>query len=334
MRKYFYIGILLLWADLAVAQDLHFSQFFAAPLLTNPANTGNFNGNFRIGGNYRDQWGSVTVPYQTFSAYADGAIQPKKAVNRLGLGLVAFNDIAGDGDLTTNKIYFSSAYHIGYTENDYWRLAIGLTGGIVQKSVDINKLLFDSQWNDFQFDPALPNNETPSKEITDYVDLGAGALLTLIPYEGERYSIGFSAWHINEPEETFFENPNTIGIRYTLTAGGFFATGGVASFQPQLYVSSQKNALEIIAGTNISIPMNTEEATNTSIFMGGWYRYNDAFWMVGGAQVNNLTFSLSYDLNVSKLHTASSHLGGLELAAAYVFNKKEKKDPLRCPAYE
>ena len=62
------------------AQDIHFSQFFASPVLVNPANTGNFNGVARLGLNYRDQWGSVSVPYQTFSTYADFAVQPKKAV--------------------------------------------------------------------------------------------------------------------------------------------------------------------------------------------------------------------------------------------------------------
>lgn len=335
MRKIFSICIYLSFFTISVkGQDVHFSQFFAAPLLTNPANTGNFNGVFRVGGNYRDQWSSVTLPYKTFSAYADGAIQPKKAVNRLGLGVVAFNDQAGDGQLTTNKVYFSGAYHIGYTEKDYWRLAFGLTAGLVQKSVDINKLVFETQWNDFTFDPNLPNNESPEKQMLKYMDLGAGALLTIIPYEGERYSFGLSAWHINEPEETFFNNTNTVGMKYVFTAGGFFATQGIASFQPQVYVSTQKDALEIIGGTNVSVPMNAEDGDNNSLFLGGWYRYNDAVWLVGGAQMNNLTFSLSYDINVSKLHTASSNLGGLELAVVYVFNNREKKDPLKCPAYE
>lgn len=316
------------------AQDVHFSQFFAAPLITNPANTGNFDGTVRIGLNYRDQWGSVTVPYRTFSAYSDVAIQPKKTVNRFGVGVYAFNDQAGDGILNTNKIFLSTAYHLGYTKNSTWRFAMGLTGGFVQKSVDINRLTFDSQWNDFEFDQALSNNELPTTNLIEYVDLGAGALLTIMPYEGERYVFGFSVNHINEPKETFFDNDNTVAIKYTATAGGFFAAGGIASFQPQVYVSTQNSALEIIAGTNVSIPMNAEENPYNSIFVGGWFRLQDAFWVVAGAQVDKLTFSLSYDLNVSKLRTASNTLGGFELAAAYIFGSKTKKDPLKCPAYQ
>ena len=41
----------------AAGQDLHFSQWFNAPLITNPANTGFIpDADYRLGANYRDQW--------------------------------------------------------------------------------------------------------------------------------------------------------------------------------------------------------------------------------------------------------------------------------------
>jgi len=55
------------------AQDPHFSQFNAAPLQLNPAMAGVYEGQFRVGINYRDQWGSVLgpVPYQTSNVSFD-----------------------------------------------------------------------------------------------------------------------------------------------------------------------------------------------------------------------------------------------------------------------
>ena len=331
MKKQLFIAMLV-WPLLMRGQDVHFSQFFAAPLLTNPAQTGNFDGSVRVGGNYRDQWGSVTVPYRTFSTYVDAAIQPKKSVNRFGIGLVALNDQAGDGLLTTNKVYLNTAYHIGYTEKDAVRFAVGLQGGFVQKSFDLSKLIFDSQWNDYTFDPNISNNETGLTEQLDYADVGVGALLSIIPYEGERYTFGVSATHINEPTESFFGSTNQVGVRYTATAGGFFAVNGIATVQPQVYISTQKKALEVIAGSNFSVPMGQDGSTS-ALFAGAWYRYNDALWLVGGAQIDKLTFSLSYDINISRLRTASNNLGGLEIAAAYIFGSPQKRDPLVCPAY-
>ncbi len=49
------------------SQDLHFSQFFEAPLLRNPSLAGIFTGDYRIQGVYRDQWNSFTNAYKTGS---------------------------------------------------------------------------------------------------------------------------------------------------------------------------------------------------------------------------------------------------------------------------
>jgi hypothetical protein len=56
------IMIILSGGFTASAQDIHFSQFFEAPLLRNPSLAGIFTGDLRVQGVYRTQWGSVTVP--------------------------------------------------------------------------------------------------------------------------------------------------------------------------------------------------------------------------------------------------------------------------------
>jgi hypothetical protein len=61
----------LLFSAGSYAQDLHFSQFYNAPLNLNPGLTGVFSGDLRFGANYREQWASVPVPYLTFSAAFD-----------------------------------------------------------------------------------------------------------------------------------------------------------------------------------------------------------------------------------------------------------------------
>ena len=49
------------------AQDIHFSQFFEAPLLRNPSLAGIFTGDIRVQAVFRDQWTSVTNAYKTGS---------------------------------------------------------------------------------------------------------------------------------------------------------------------------------------------------------------------------------------------------------------------------
>jgi type IX secretion system PorP/SprF family membrane protein len=98
----------------AFAQGLHFSQFYNAPLLVNPANAALMpEDDYRIGVNYRTQWNSVPVPYKTTSFYADlQLLRNKLSTNWIGLGIANFNDKAGDGNLVLNKTQFSLAYHI------------------------------------------------------------------------------------------------------------------------------------------------------------------------------------------------------------------------------
>ena len=83
------------------AQGLHFSQYFNSPLLINPANTGfNPDYDFRVGGNYRDQWANVGNPYKTMSAWGDVKLFTNRFENGwVGLGGALYKDVSGSGSL-------------------------------------------------------------------------------------------------------------------------------------------------------------------------------------------------------------------------------------------
>lgn len=335
MKGFLYIALLFMLHANSYGQDLHFSQFFASPLIVNPANTGNFSGVWRIGLNYRDQWGSVTTPYRTYDLYTDGTIQPKGAKNKLGIGLYVANDVAGDGELTTTKAMGSAAYQMSLSEDQTYNLSIGISGGIVQKRIDFTKLLFDSQWNGYNFDSNLSNQENGAVDNLNYLDFSIGGMFSATPFAGEKYYVGLAAHHINKPEESFYGEANIIGIRTTATVGAFFPINNRININPQLYFSTQKNARDIILGANASFPVgDLERNSDKTFFAGIWYRYLDAAWCVMGLSISNFTFSASYDFNLSGLTPASNSFGGLELALVYTLSKSSKRDPLNCPAYE
>ena len=74
----------------AAAQDVHFTQYFTSPLTLNPANTGLVNCDWRVSGNYRDQWSSVnSTGYQTATISYDMAIlRGKLNGDALGIGIL------------------------------------------------------------------------------------------------------------------------------------------------------------------------------------------------------------------------------------------------------
>ena len=95
------------------AQDLHFSQYFNAPILVNPANTGfNPDNDYRIGANYRNQWGTVGTPFRTMSVWGDAQLFTGKFENGwMGVGGALYRDAAGSGNLLNTSAYASVAYH-------------------------------------------------------------------------------------------------------------------------------------------------------------------------------------------------------------------------------
>lgn len=82
--------ILSLWLvtpSTVQAQDIHFSQFYMAPLFLNPAMTGVMNCNHRVIANYRNQWASIlrSNAYNTYNVSYDNKM-PVGRYDYLGVG--------------------------------------------------------------------------------------------------------------------------------------------------------------------------------------------------------------------------------------------------------
>ncbi len=67
IKIFFFFLISSSFIQNGIGQDLHFSQFFNNPLLTNPANTGFIpDADYRLGASYRNQYSNImAVPYNT-----------------------------------------------------------------------------------------------------------------------------------------------------------------------------------------------------------------------------------------------------------------------------
>src|SRR5665213_944497 len=81
--------LLIIGIQNSFAQDLHFSQFFNNPLLTNPANTGFIpDADYRLGASYRDHYSNIMqVPYKTMSIFGDAQVFRDRIENGwMGLG--------------------------------------------------------------------------------------------------------------------------------------------------------------------------------------------------------------------------------------------------------
>src|SRR4051812_2657767 len=81
----------------ANAQDLHYSQFYNAPLSVNPALSGVFDGKFRLSNIYRSQWSGLGKGYTTLHISGDAPIgKGMLGSNFFGIGFMIAQDKAGE----------------------------------------------------------------------------------------------------------------------------------------------------------------------------------------------------------------------------------------------
>src|SRR5579871_4915574 len=148
------IAALVLSGPVSFAQDIHFTQFDMQPLVINPAFTGMFYGKVRADLIYRSQWNSVTIGYKTEGASIDAPVFTERNGDYLAVGLQAYKDQAGDGNLQNFTGLASVAYHKvfgGHSDYSGCDLAIGLQGGYAQESIDLSKLYFGDEFVNGQF---------------------------------------------------------------------------------------------------------------------------------------------------------------------------------------
>lgn len=319
--KIIYLYIILMFSIVNTkGQDVHFSQFYASPHTLNAALTGLFEGDYRIGINYRNQWASITVPYITSSIYGDLALFKENwRRDRMGIGFVVVQDKSGDGELRLTKLMGSLSYQKGLNNRGTHYISFGLGGGMVQKRVDYTKLFFDNQWDGLKFDPVnLISREVPTNAGSlSYLDFHAGALWFNRLNDDLDIYAGVSAFHLSTPSESFYSSPNVLGLRPVFQGGGRIGVSNQLSLMPSIIYMNQKKAHEFIVGSALTYNLSQDQ-TGINTYGGIWYRSSDALIFMGGLGYNNLMGAVSYDINTSKLSAASSGRGAVELSLSYI----------------
>lgn len=326
--------VTLLMAGTGDAQDLHFSQYFNIPMLVNPANTGfNPDYDFRVGGNYRNQWASVGGnPYRTMSVWADTKLFTDRFENGwLGVGGSILKDVAGSGSLSSTGGFASVAYHqmLGYNS----LLSGGFSLGYVSKRIDLSKLTFDNQWNGSFFDVTIPPNEPFAYNKVNYLDLQVGLNYAYFASENVYFNAGLSVMHINRPRESFFDatvSDNRVQRRYTAFLNSSIKIQDVWILNPNVYVSKMGNSWETVLGFNANRDLTGDGLSQ--FIIGLYYRNKDALIPMLGYQVNDLRFTINYDATVSSLSSLNGTRGAYELSIVKtgIFPSSAGKS-VRCP---
>lgn len=348
MKKNILKGLAMLclaaMAGKATAQDIHFSQYNAAPMQLNPALAGMNECDYRVHANFRMQWPTVSAgnTYRTFAGGADMGIGKVTKYNSFaGLGLSFFSDQAGDLNLSTNRVDLTFAYHFMLDKKGEHQISVGLQGGFNMRNINPANATYDSQYDPATGQLLSGNQESFGRTRVMFGDAGFGLLYSTMVKRKNNIFLGFALNHVNQPKVSFRPNgqdASTAGnerlaMKATIHGGAAVPVGKRLVVMPNFLVLLQATAYEFNVGCNFkTILGNNPASSKTALHLGLQYRgLVDAMIVNARIDVQGFTCGLSYDINLSKLTPASSSVGAPEISLMYQGCYRKKPRPGHCP---
>lgn len=342
MKNRIALLMLLLLCNLhnLLAQDVHFSQFFEAPLLRNPSLAGLFAGDVRLQGVYRNQWGSVTVPYQTGSFNFEYKMPVGRGNDFITTGVQVLYDKAGVTNFQTTDVLPALNYHKSLNGERSKYLSLGFMGGIVQRRIDRSKMTTNNQFDGTGYNPALSDGELFTQTNFHYWDGSFGMSFNSAIAESttDYYFLGAAYHHFNRPRNSFYTNPPVeLNPKLVFSGGVRLSFNEVSYITIQADFSKQGSSSETIAGATYSYKLGDDvDNPQYVIHFGGYLRLKDAFIPVVKFDYNPFSIAFSYDANSSQLKTASQSRGGMEISltyAGFLNRDNSTKDAVLCPKF-
>jgi type IX secretion system PorP/SprF family membrane protein len=312
--------VLAFSTTLALAQDVHLSQFYSLPTYFNPAFTG-ATPHYRATVLYRNQWAGLP-DYQFGTASFD--YNWTDANSGIG-GYFTYekNTATGFQNMTFNGLYAFS-----FVITPKVQLRMGLQGTFGSRSIDLSNLIFQDQ---------LQNGGATAEKLptstVNFFDVSAGGVIY-----SKNLWLGVSAYHLTKPSLSLLGSADGLPWRMSAQVGGKFNLNpdqGDITLMPALLYLNQNSFQQLMLGTNVMIK---------PLIFGAWYRgfplkgntlgsiNQDALAFFAGFTANNWLVGYTYDLTISSLRgSGGSHELCISFAPKFDDRLRRGTNHIPCP---
>ena len=308
----------------ATAQDQHFSMLDLDPMLFNPAYSGFFDGTARFGIVYRNQWASVSVPFQTLSATAEvSLLRDRRGMSGLSAGIWLTADRAGTLSYGTTAASAILSWFKGLGNGDNI-VSIAAEAGIGQTG-----------FNDEEIDMS-DGSESFARTRALYPTFGAGAAWYCQMSDVLYTKVGLSVRNINEPDISYtgLSDDARLSRRYNIYARAEWRATSSWGILPVVGYQRQEGFNELVYGCDVRWYLRDTPRDFLAFGAGLIGRHGDAMAVNLAVLWHEWTFGFSYDANLSQLAAASHTLGAFEIGVVYMIGKKDKRvQALPCPIF-
>jgi type IX secretion system PorP/SprF family membrane protein len=320
LSKFILLLVFTVFCEFLQAQDIHYSQFNSAAVYQNPGNTGLFDGEYRLAGNFRNQYKAVTVGYNSTTLAGDMRYKFKSHV--IGLGAFIQNDKAGDSRYGGNKLSLSFSYIKKISKDSAHFLAIGFQPGIANRGLSTAALTFDNQYDGDGYNNAIAANESFANTNVVFADFSTGASWYMFKNKRNTMLAGVSYQHFNKPKKSFFtENPVAVSPKINAHISLVKPISTFIDIVPEVQISHQNKYNAINLGTWVKYWLGSTGASDYAVYGGLFYRLGDAAIIAAAMDYENFRVGISYDFTLSPLKTANNLRGGAEVSIIYIFRK-------------
>ncbi len=345
LYRHYILFICCLFSLALNAQDQHFTMFNHAPLTLNPANTGSYEGTFRLGGIFRDQGFSNGNTYVTPSFFVDAPILTVRKRDWVSVGAVFISDNAGEF-LKTQLQHIVGAYHLSLNKKQTNVLSLGVAWGTVTKRLDKAPApLFPDETTSFGTAGYKDENMTS--------DWNIGLMIKSKMNKTTDVKLGFSLNHFVKFDSTslnLVDQPNwKLPTRFTLHGEYDVQLTKQWSMHPkfiyQRIANHDEPMVQILGGYRLLKREIRKNGKKGKLIMdkeapvikfGLGYRLGDAANFIFGYEWKGLQAGIAYDLTLSGLTDYNNSNGAFEIGASYIFKiyKKPTVDPvILCPKF-
>jgi type IX secretion system PorP/SprF family membrane protein len=326
MKKYISIYICIICAlgsmQLGAQNNLHYSQYYNAPLFTNPANCGQIGEDlFRLNLHTRMQYFGGTNFQESLYKTTSGGIDVSLFNKKLGLGLYFNSDDAGNGIFKTIQILPTLSYSFNMGDNV---LTFGAQYLFNNSSLNLN----DPRW------PQMPQNFQANSSYSDF-NTGANFKLDLYYIVA---NIGVAANNLVRAKQKFGTSSASQGIQVPMTFKAYtnidYDMTDKLKLHPGVLAMYQANSTNFVVGSNLSYKLFEGGTNGKSLVFGLWARTNNGNLQSiipgFGTRVNKMLIMTTYDMNIAMSKAGSSdYFQGLTntFEISIIFTGKPKITP-------
>ncbi len=304
----------------SVTGQVRFSQFYASPLLINPAHTGRFNNkSYRFGGAFRREINAQDKIYTQSTFFFDSKVLNKIAPENdcFAIGILGLAEKSETEGIKNTYLSVSAAYQKALDDEGKQQLGIGFQTTFARRKLQKPNLIFEDQvlsWLNSGY-TNIDIFQLGNVDIT-YTDLNAGLVYQGRLNSNNFFTVGTSMHHLTKPSRTFQGGE----LNLSRQVWSHLAWEKNLSDDKKLYAVllisySDKSVTDLFTGLTCQIKINK----NNQFIMGAWLRNTairgTSIMPTIGLNFNGFMINTSYDVNITKKN--ANQKGAIEISLIY-----------------